>query len=91
MKVSTASFTYRKADGSVSQRKLLVLSHPTEDYFGVEYSDPDLTDVANVLDYLAEKAQFEEYLKTKYHLADVKYRRFKGNGVTNLVESKLNI
>lgn len=93
MEATIANFTYTKDDGERSDRKIVVLSKPNDSYFGVEVENGDLSSVAGVLDYLAEKEVLEQYLKAKYNLTDdnVRYRRFKANKITRLTEDKITI
>lgn len=91
MKVTIAKFKYDKGDGSVptKQRKVLVLSKPSDSYFGIEYED--ISEVQNVLAYLREKEAFEDYLKHKYGLADANYKRFKEEKIRMLTEEKITV
>jgi len=90
MKLTIASFTYDKQDGATpKKRKLLVLSEPSDSYLGLEFKE--LSDVANVLDYLAEKKQLEEYLKNKYQLKTANYKRFKADKVSRLIKEQIEI
>ena len=91
MKVTIAKFKYDKGDGSVptKQRKVLVLSKPSDSYFGIEYED--ISEVQNVLAYLREKEAFEDYLKHKHGLAEANYKRFKEEKIRMLTESKLDV
>lgn len=89
MKLTLATFNYLK-DGKLTPRKLLVLSKPSDSYFGVEYSDE--AELANVYDYLAEKEQLDGYLKHKYGIGeDTNYKRFKVDKVQQLTEDKIEI
>ena len=91
MKVTIAKFKYDKGDGSVptKQRKVLVLSKPSDSFFGIEYDD--ISEVENVLEYLREKEAFEDYLKHKYGLADANYKRFKEAKIRMLTEEKITV
>ncbi len=79
MKATIAKFNY-----SQKARKVLVLSKPSDTYFGVEFKDE--SELANFVDYLVEKEQMEAYLKAKYALVDVNYKRFKEDSMSRLTE-----
>lgn len=91
MKVTIVKFKYDKGDGSVptKQRKVLVLSKPSDSFFGVEYDD--ISEVDNVLAYLHEKEAFEDYLKHKYGLDGANYKRFKEAKIRMLTEEKITV
>lgn len=90
MKATVAKFKYDKRDGTIpKQRKLLVLSKPSDTFFGVEYDDD--IEIAGLLDYLVEKEKMEEYLKHKYGLETLKYKRFKEEKVFALTEEKITL
>lgn len=92
MKLTLATFNYLK-DGKSTPRKLLVLSKPSDSYFGVEFKDESELD--NFYEYLVEKEQIETYLKHKYLGSgdcDVtNYKRFKVDKIRQLNESKVEI
>lgn len=91
MKVTIAKFKYDKGDGSIptKQRKLLVLSKPSDTMFGIEFDDQ--SEIQNVLAYMAEKEQLEAYLKHKYNLSEANYKRFKENKIRTLTEEVLKV
>ena len=94
MEATIAKFLYVKPDGTSKRRKLIVISKPTDSYFGVEIDDSnDLTAVAGLLDYLVEREEMDKALRLKYGLTDqtVKYRRFKEANITQLTEEKITI
>lgn len=89
MKVSIAKFKYDKGGVSTptKNRKLLVLSKPSDSYFGIEFDDE--TEVENFVEYLKEKEVLEAYLKHKYALAESNYKRFKVNKIICLTEESV--
>ena len=91
MKMTVAEFTYDKQDRTrPTDRKILVLSKPSDSYLGIEFDN--LEDIANVLDYLAEKETMDQYLKAKYEVGpDTNYKRFKEAKMTCLTEEKITI
>ena len=92
LNIKIADFNYTKVNGDTTDRKLLVLSAPSDSYFGIEVDD-DLTGVKPFLSYLAELEDLKENLKAKYGLDSLKlpYKRFKEDGISFLNETKLNI
>lgn len=90
MKVSIAQFKYDKGVGTpTKQRKLLVLSKPSDSYFGIEFEDD--TEVENFVEYLKEKEILEAYLKHKFNLAEENYKRFKVNKIVCLTEGYVTV
>jgi len=90
MKVTIAKFKYDKGQGTpTKQRNVLVLSKPSDTLFGVEYEN--ISEVKNVLDYLAERETVEAYLKHKHGLTDANYKRFKEAKIVALTESKVDV
>lgn len=88
MKLNVATFKYVK-EGKLTPRKLLVLSKPTDTFFGIEYEDEG--EIINYVDYLKEKETFESYLKEKYNLSGANYKRFKVDKIKQLTEEKVEI
>jgi len=84
MKVSIAKFDYNSM-----KRKLLVLSRPSDSYFGIEFETED--ELENYLVYLEEKASYDEYLKMKYGTNGENYKRFKVGKMTRLTEGKKDL
>lgn len=86
--MKTLTFTYTKADGSVSERTLLALVMPSDKIAGIDMTMMEPNDAANF-------ARLARQLHDKYVMDlqalqmdfDVKhnYRQFKADGVSNLV------
>lgn len=97
LEVKIVNFDYTKADGTTKERNLLVLSEPSDSYFGIELDDPnDLTEVAHYLEYLAERRKQDKALREQYGIEGddtIQYKRFKLKGIdkTSLTESVLTI
>ena len=74
-------FTYKKDNGDISHRKLMVLNEPSDLYFGVDVTnvDKDTTEELNML-MKKQGRELEEFLVEKSLTS--KYRSFKKNGVT---------
>lgn len=91
MKVSIAKFKYDKGTGTTptKNRKLLVLSKPSDSYFGIEFDDE--SEVENYVEYMKERDILEDYLKHKYNLSEENYKRFKVNKIICLSEEKLDV
>lgn len=92
MEVTVAKFEYTKDSGETSDRKILVLSKPSDSFLGIEFED-DL-EIAAYLDFMVEREHMEGLLKLKYGIAnsDLKFRRFKDEKITStIVEEKLEI
>ena len=92
MELKIASFHYTKDDGQQSDRKLLVLSSPSNSYFGIEV-DHDLTSIKQYIAYLEELQDLENNLKAKHGLADMKlpYKRFIDAKMSNVLIEKLDV
>jgi hypothetical protein len=90
MKVSIAKFKYDKGVGTPTKnRKLLVLSKPTDSYFGIEFDDE--TEVENFVEYMKEKEILEAYLKHKFNLSEENYKRFKVSKIVCLTEEIVTV
>lgn len=91
MNITIAKFKYDKGDGSIptKNRKLLVLSKPSDTMFGIEFEQ--MSEIQNVLDYMAEREAVEAYLKHKYGLSDANYKRFKEGKIRMLTEEKVKV
>lgn len=90
MKVTVAKFSYDKGNGEAPKdRQLLVLSKPTDSYFGVEFDD--IKEVQPYIKYLEEKQVLELYLQAKYGLVDANYKRFKQAKIAKLTESAVSV
>lgn len=90
MKVSIAKFKYDKGVGAPTKnRKLLVLSKPSDSYFGIEFDDE--SEVENFIEYMKEKEMLEAYLKHKYTLGESKYKRFKVSKIVCLTEESVTV
>jgi hypothetical protein len=90
MKHTIANFKYDKQDGSpVTNRKLLVMSKPSDTWFGVEFEDE--AEIKNVLAYMQEREMFDEYLKHKYNLTTANYKRFKEEKIKSLTEELITV
>lgn len=91
MKVTIAKFKYDKGDGSIptKQRKVLVLSKPTDSYFGIEFDDE--SEVENFVEYMKEKEILEAYLKHKFNLSEENYKRFKVSKIVCLTEEIVTV
>ena len=92
MKLDIVDFRYTKEDGTKSDRKVLVLSKPSDSYFGIEVTY-DLTPVKPYLAYLEELRDLEEHLKAKHGISELKlpFKRFKVEKITRLLEEKLDV
>ena len=92
MEHKIVDFRYIKDDGSKSDRKVLVLSQPSDSYFGVEVQY-DLTPVKPYLQYLEELRACEEELKAKYGIRDLKipFKRFKADKISRLLEEIIDV
>lgn len=87
--MKTITFDYRKADGSTSERTLLVLTSPGDKYSGIDVSELDPEKGA---EFVAEYEKLHEdflekalELQKKYDLK-FKYRQFFESGMTNVIE-----
>jgi hypothetical protein len=89
MKLTLMNFNYLK-EGKPTPRKLLVLSKPSDSYFGVEYDDE--LELNNIYDYLAAKEELDIALKLKYGIGEgTNYKRFKIAKIENLTEEKIEV
>jgi hypothetical protein len=91
MNVTIAKFKYDKGTGSTptKNRKLLVLSKPSDSYFGIEFDDN--VELQNYVNYMVEKEALEAYLKHKFNLAEENYKRFKVSKIICLTEEKITL
>jgi hypothetical protein len=92
MELKIVDFRYTKEDGQKSDRKLLVLSSPSDSYFGIEV-DYDLTPVKPYLQYMEELRDLEQNLKAKYGIQglNLPYKRFKEDKISRLLEEKIDV
>lgn len=93
LELNTAAFTYIKSTGERSQRRIIVLSKPSDSYLGFDVSDGDLSQLEPYFRYQQELRDVTEELKAKHGINDLKlpFKRFKEVGISKLTESQLNI
>ena len=91
MNINIAKFKYDKGTGSTptKNRKLLVISKPSDSYFGIEFDDA--TEIQNYLNYIAEREVLDAYLKHKFNLSEENYKRFKVDKIVCLTEEKISL
>lgn len=87
--MQTLTFTYTKADGSVSERTLIAMVTPSDKYAGIDVSMMEPQDAAQFAKFAQEL--HDEYVKRLYQLQvqfDLKhnYRQFLAKNVTQLTE-----
>lgn len=83
-----ATFTYTKADNSVSARDILLEGTPAENYSGTDLSEIDPTEAVEYAkarlalqkEYFAKIAELNEVFDLNH-----RFRQFKKSGITNLV------
>ena len=91
--VEVVDFTYRKVDGSVSERQGIVVSKPSDSYLVVETDSSKVTfgDQQRYLDYLNAREAIDVVLREQYGIADMPFKRFKANGISALTEQLVEI
>lgn len=77
-------FTYRKADGSVSEREVIVVGTPSDSYFTIdltEFSVEERDKYAREMQFIL--SEMDEQFKSMVKEAGLSscYRRFKAEGV----------
>jgi hypothetical protein len=91
MKITLAQFEYVKDSGEESDRRVIIVSKPSDSYLGVEVDDLQDPNAQTYICYLKEKEQLEKELKAKYNLKDLPFKRFKSNGISSLQEAAIQV
>lgn len=93
VQLTIANFSYEKKNGTVSDRKIIVISHPSDSLFGVEITGNDLTEIQPLIDYLVERTELDEKLREKHGIKGAKfpYKTFSQGKIDNFVESNITV
>jgi hypothetical protein len=91
MKLHLADFTYTKGRYDKSDRRIIVVSKPSDSYLGVEVSDLNDPDAHAYVCYLAEKQAMDAELKAKYNIQNLTWKRFTDSKISSLEEKVVEV